>query len=380
MENRAGFWRQNFSGDLAYKSFVPAPLPPNPVVELSNEGINLLMQCHTALGALNAVARRVPSLKVFISMYVRKEAVLSSQIEGTQCTLEDLLDPFAEETSNLDLDEVVNYVAATDYALKRLRELPLCNRFLRESHKVLVGQQRGKEKLPGEFRSSQNWIGGNGSSLKTARYIPPNVEDMLVALDNWERYIHSPENIDPLVKVALLHYQFETIHPFLDGNGRVGRLFIILFLLEKKVLTEPILYISYFLKLNQQEYYDRLTLVRKTGDFEQWICFFLEALREAAKAALESIDLLDELHKHSLEQLVSKVPTRQLDNVGKVFSYLESHPIIEITKTAQVLEMPYNSVARAVTQLQKLGILVEARKKGRSVVYAYKQYLDILNK
>lgn len=379
MNNRAGWWRQNLSGELAYDSFVPSPLPPDPVVALGNEDINLLMQCHSALGALNAVALRVPSLKVFVSMYVRKEAVLSSQIEGTQCTLEDLLNPFVESTTNIDLDEVVNYVSAMNYALERLKELPLCNRFLRELQKVLIGKQRGCERFPGEFRSSQNWIGGTSSSLKNARYIPPNVEDMLVALDNWEKYIHDFDYIDPLVKVALLHYQFETIHPFLDGNGRVGRMFVLLFLMEKQLLGEPILYISYFLKLNQQEYYDRLTLVRKTGDYEQWIRFFLETLRDAAHASLNSIDKLDALHKHSLEQIVGIIPKRQLNNVGSVFAYLESHPIIEIGKTAEALNMPYNSVARAVTQLQKLGILQLTRKNGRSSVYAYKVYLDILN-
>ena len=380
MTNRAGFWRQNLSGELAYKSFVPAPLPPNPVVELSNEGINKLMQAHVALAGLNAVAMRIPSNKLFISMYVRKEALLSSQIEGTQCTLDDLLDPFVESNVNKDVDEVVNYIKAMDYALKLTASLPLCNRFIRQVHKVLLGNVRGQDKLPGEFRTSQNWIGGQGSNLNNARYIPPNVEDMQLALSNWEKYIHENDDIDALVKIALLHYQFETIHPFLDGNGRIGRLFIMLFLLENKVLCEPVLYISYYLKLNRIEYYDRMTQVRQTGNFEQWIIFFLDALREAANEAIKAIDALDELHKESLAVILNYIPKRQLENAGKVFFYLEEHPIIEIGKTSAALDMAYNSAARVVKEFINLGILQKTRQEGRTVIYSYEKYLHILKK
>lgn len=378
MANRAGYWKQNFSGELAYSSFVPAPLPLNPVVELSNRGINALIQAHQALAALDAISSRVPSNNLFISMYIRKEALLSSQIEGTQCTLDDLLDPFVDQNVNQDLDEVVNYVKAMNYALKRVKDLPLCNRLVREIHRELIGKLRGSDKLPGEFRSSQNWLGGQGSSLHNARYIPPNVEDMHIALANWENYIHEDNEVDNLVKVALLHYQFETIHPFLDGNGRVGRMFIILFLLERHVLSTPVLYISYYLKLNRIEYYDRMMEVRRSGDYEQWIVFFLEALCESAKGALKTIDELDELHKQNMAKILTIVPKRQLEHAGKIYSYLEGHPIIEIGQTAAALDMAYNSVARVVKLLVAHNILVQARRQGRTVIYAYEQYMNVL--
>lgn len=380
MANRAGYWRKNYSGELAYESFVPAPLPPNPVVELSNRGINALMQAHQAIAALNAVSNRVPSKKLFVSMYVRKEALLSSQIEGTQCTLDDLLDPFVEENINQDVDDVVNYIKAMNYAIERAKNFPLCNRFVREVHRELIGELRGADKSPGEFRSSQNWLGGQGSNLRNARYIPPNVEDMHIALADWENYIHANDELDDLVKVALLHYQFETIHPFLDGNGRVGRMFIVLYLLERQVLSSPVMYISYYLKLNRTEYYDRMMQVRRTGDYEQWIVFFLDALKEAAEEALEAIDALDELHKQNMANILTMVPKRQLENAGAVFTYLEAHPIIEIGKAAEALGMAYNSVARVVKLFVEQGLLTVARHKGRTTIYVYSQYMDILRK
>ena len=380
MSNRAGFWRENFHGDLAYKSFVPAPLPPNPVIELSNNGINKLMQAHTALAGLDAVASRLPNINLFISMYVRKEALLSSQIEGTQCTLDDILDPLVDENINQDVTDVVNYTMATKYALNRLETLPLCNRFLREVHAVLLANLRGSEKQPGEFRTSQNWLGGTETNLQNARYVPPNVPDMQKALDNWEKYIYEPEEIDDLVKIALLHYQFETIHPFLDGNGRIGRLFIILYLMHKKIISQPVLYISYFLKLNRIEYYDRMMEVRRTGDFEQWIVFFLQALKEAAINATATIDALNELHKESMARILSNIPKRQLPNAGKLFGYLEAHPIIEISKTATALKLPYNSIARVVKEFIALGILMQTSTKAKSRIFTYTAYMEILKK
>lgn len=380
MTNRAGFWRENFKGELAYQSFVPAPLPPNPVVELSNDCLNKLMQAHASLAALEAIATRIPDINMFISMYVRKEALLSSQIEGTQCTLDDILDPLLENNINRDIEEVINYIQAVKYAMERLKSFPLCNRFIREVHGVLLQHGRGQDKQPGEFRISQNWLGGNGSTLKTARYIPPNVEDMLSALDNWEKYINEKDDIDPLVKVALLHYQFETIHPFLDGNGRIGRLFIVLYLLETKILTQPVIYISYFLKLNRTEYYDRMMEVRRKGDYEQWISFFLQALTIAGKEAVDTIDDLNALHQETFAVIVSNIPKRQLTNAGKLFTYLEAHPIIEINKTAHALGLAYNSVARAVAEFIRLGILIQKDKQGRSKIYIYETYMDILRR
>ncbi len=247
--NRAGIYKTHFRGEEAeYQSFMPYPLPPIPYIDIDHDMLGLLLKSHNALGSLEMLARTIPNTELFMYMYVRKEAVLSSQIEGTQATLEDIFDPQVEENKNRDVHDVVNYIQATEYALKRLTKFPLCNRLLKETHSVLMEEVRGQEKNPGEFRYSQNWIGGQGSTLKNARYIPPHPDDMNEAMSDLEKYMNEDDDIDYLIRAALIHYQFETIHPFLDGNGRIGRLLIILFLIEKKVLSTPALYISYFLK------------------------------------------------------------------------------------------------------------------------------------
>lgn len=234
MTNRAGTLVSNLSGEMAYESFRPTPLPPNPPIDVSGELLTKLIDANKKIATLEALSSRIPNMGLFVSMYVRKEALLSSQIEGTQCTLEDILNPFIENNFNRDVSDVVNYIRATEFATLRLKTLPLCNRLIKETHAVLLESVRGGEKNPGEFRYSQNWIGGQGSTLKNARYIPPNPIDMLAAMSDLEKYINSDETLDPLIQVALIHYQFETIHPFLDGNGRVGRLLITLFLIEKE--------------------------------------------------------------------------------------------------------------------------------------------------
>ena len=281
-KNRAGYYRTNLTGEAAYQSFVPSSLPPEPDIEPDQDMIRLLIKANTQITTLNEIAKHIPNMNLFVSMYVRKEALMSSQIEGTQATLEDVFDPMLDTNRNRDVADVVNYIKATEYAILRLETLPLCNRLLRETHAILMENVRGQEKNPGEFRHSQNWIGGQGSTLKTARFIPPNQEDMTIAMSDLEKYINEDNTTDYLIRAALIHYQFETIHPFLDGNGRIGRLLITLYLMEKKLLTTPALYISYFLKRNRIEYYDRMTEVRNKGDYEQWIRFFLQAIYECA--------------------------------------------------------------------------------------------------
>ncbi|MDB7957770.1 Fic family protein [Flavonifractor plautii] len=380
MENRAGYFKSNLSGDMAYQSFVPAPLPPVPPVDLGNEGLNLLIQANRQLALLEGLAARIPNMDLFVSMYVRKEALLSSQIEGTQATLDDVLDPLLDENANRNVADVINYIKASEFAIKRLQELPLCNRLIKETHAVLMEGVRGQEKNPGEFRYSQNWIGGQGSTLKNARYIPPNPEDMKDAISDLEKYMNAEDSLDPLVRAALIHYQFETIHPFLDGNGRVGRLLITLFLMEKKILTTPALYISYFLKRNRIEYYDRMTEVRRKGNYEQWITFFLQAVMESAEDAVHTIDQLTALHDKNMTLLMEGVAKRQSDTLKKLFAYLEANPIIEVKKTSQALEMAYNTIARAVAVLVEKGILVQSEKAGKTRIYSYSEYLDILRK
>ena len=377
--NRAGAFISNLSGEMSYQSFRPAPLPPNPPISLSNELLSKLIDANKKLSMLEGLSSRIPNIDLFVSMYVRKEALLSSQIEGTQCTLDDIFNPNIENNTNLNVSDVVNYIKATEYALNRLQSLPLCNRLIKETHAVLMEGVRGQEKSPGEFRYSQNWIGGQGSTIRNARYIPPNPGDMQTAMSDLEKYMNSDDSLDPLIQAALIHYQFETIHPFLDGNGRVGRLLITLFLMEKHLLSRPVLYVSYFLKINRIEYYDRMTQVRVSGDYEQWVIFFLEALSNSANDAIQTIDKLTTLHNKSLS-LFDDLSKRLKTNVLKVFNYIESNPIIDIQKTAASLEMSYNTASKIVSLLVEKGILQQTDKSGKARIFSYSEYLDILRK
>ena len=376
--NRAGKYVDNLTGEAAYQSFKPNPLPPIPEIEMEEEIVRRLIDANKQLVKLDTASQLIPNADLFISMYVRKEALISSQIEGTQCTLDDVLDPEVETNTNLDVSDVINYVKATQYALKRLEKLPICCRLIREVHEVLMEGVRGQDKTPGEFRSSQNWIGPANCSLKDARYIPPNVEDMQNAMSDLEKFINENIDYDPLIRVALIHYQFETIHPFLDGNGRIGRLLILLYLMEQGLLVKPVIYISYFLKKNQIEYYDRISEVRRSGNFEQWIRFFLDAVSKAASDSLEAIRQLSALHDRNIEKLPKTA--RSKDNLRAVFDYIEQYPIIDIKKTAKELEVSYNTVATAVKKLVEIGILQKTTNAARNRVFAYEEQLKILRK
>ena len=376
--NRAGIYVDNLTGEATYQSFKPNPLPPMPEIEMDEEIVKLLVDANKQLVKLDTASQLISNADLFISMYVRKEALISSQIEGTQCTLDDVLDPEVEANANLDVSDVINYVKATQYALKRLERLPLCCRLIREIHEVLMENVRGQDKTPGEFRHSQNWIGPANCSLKDARYIPPNVEDMQNAMSDLEKFINENVDYDPLIRVALIHYQFETIHPFLDGNGRIGRLLILLYLIEQGLLAKPVIYISYFMKKNQIEYYDRISEVRRSGNFEQWIRFFLEAVSKAASDSLETIRQLSALHDTNIEKLPKT--TRRKDNLRAVFDYIEQYPIIDIKRTAKELDISYNTAATAVKRLVELGILQETTNAARNRVFAYEEYLGILRK
>ena len=376
MSNRAGTYRNNLSGDMAYKSFIPNPLPPKPELEIDSDLLDLLIESSRKLAELDGVAKRIPNINLFVSMYVRKEALMSSQIEGTQATLEDVFDPLLDTNTNRDVADVVNYIKATVYAVDRLKTLPLCNRLLRETHAVLMENVRGQEKNPGEFRTSQNWIGGQGSTIKNARYIPPCPEDMDNAISKLEKYINVNDTYDVLIQAALIHYQFETIHPFLDGNGRIGRLLITLYLIEKGALSAPTLYISYFLKKNRVEYYDRMSEVRTKGNYEQWVRFFLQAIKECAEDGILTIDKLDELHKKNLT-IINSMGGR-VKNTLLMFNYIETNPIIDIRKTSQALGVAYNTIATQVKRLIDAGILIQTDSASRNRTFSYKEYLDIL--
>ncbi len=379
MQNRSGSFVTNLSGDAEYRSFRPAPLPPSPPVELDNEATSLLIEANRKVALLDGLSSRIPNMDLFVAMYVRKEALVSSQIEGTQCTLDDVLDPNIETNINGDVSDVVNYIKAAEYAVNRLNTLPLCNRLIKETHSVLLSGVRGSEKTPGEFRYSQNWIGGQGSTLKNARYIPPNPQDMKDAMSDLEKYLNAEDSLDPLIKAALIHYQFETIHPFLDGNGRVGRLLITLFLMETHILSTPSLYISCYLKSNRIEYYDRMTEVRKSGNYEQWILFFLRAIAETAEDAIDTIDKLTALHTKNID-LIDAESSRIKNNLKSLLTYLEKNPIIDVKKTSDALGFSYNTTAKYVDLFCDKGILSQTSKAGKSKIYSYTSYLEILRK
>lgn len=378
-ETRAGSYVTNLSGDAAYRSFRPAPLPPTPPLSLDAEGITLLSEASRKVAFLDGRATSIPDIDPFISMYVRKEAILSSQIEGTQCTLEDILDPNLTENADSDVSDVLNYIRAMSFAIERLKTFPLCNRLIREIHAVLMQGVRGCEKTPGEFRISQNWIGWGGGSLRTARYIPPNPEDMFTAMSELEAFMNSDEALDPLIQAALIHYQFETIHPFLDGNGRIGRLLMILFLLNRGILSAPTLYISVCLKQNRVEYYDRLTEVRTKGNYEQWVTFMLRAMADSADDALKTIDELIALRAESMAKL-SDLTERIRPKVLAFLTYLEKYPIIETQKAAEELGFSYNAAAKYIEILEERGILIQTSKFRKTRFYSYEPYLRILRK
>lgn len=379
MPNRAGKLIQNFSGELAYFSFYPNDLPPQPPLEINASMQGALIEAHRLLALLDGLSDRIPNKDLFISMYVRKEALLSSQIEGTQCTLEDILDPRLEPKQNLDVSDVVNYVQAMHFATEALKKLPLCQRFFRQLHEILMQGVRGAEKTPGSFRTSQNWIGGLGSTLKTAYYIPPNPQDMIECLTALERFIHQEDGMDPLIKSALLHYQFETIHPFLDGNGRVGRMLIPLYLMSQNCLSSPILYLSYYLKANRIEYYDRLSELRRTGNYEQWVHFFLRGIAETASDAISTIDQLGDLHQKDYVKLKSAPPRKQ-GKLLELFTYLETNPILDTVQTAKALSWSRTTTATYISELCDLQILRPFSKSGKAQIFAYDAMLEILRK
>ncbi len=377
--HRAGQFVPNLFGDMAYASFRPTPLFPG-IVENDEEMVSLLVDAHRMLALLDGLTDRIPNINLFVAMYVRKEALLSSQIEGTQATLEDVLDPLLEENTNRPVGDVVNYIKATEYAVHRLDTLPLCNRLVRETHAVLMAGVRGQEKSPGEFRTSQNWIGGAGSTLKNARYIPPNPQDMVEGMSDLEKYIHGEDGTDHLIRTALIHYQFETIHPFLDGNGRVGRLLIVLYLMDKNLLSVPALYISCYLKQNRIEYYDRMSEVRRTGDYGQWVKFFLRAVARSAEDAVETVNALELLHRQTEMKLQTAFTSRKREGAERMLAYIEKNPIIEIQRTADDMGIAYNTAKAMVRSFCENGILIESEKRGRTQIYAYESYLAILRK
>lgn len=362
------------------RAFVPVPLPPDPALGLSKARQRLHEQALLACGRLDAITALLPEPHLFLYAYVRREAVLSSQIEGTQSSLSDLLLFELDGAPGAPIDDVVevsNYVDALDHGLQRMREgFPLSNRLLREMHAKLLARGRGANKQPGEFRRSQNWIGGTRPG--NAHYVPPpppHVEPCMAAL---ERFLHEgDEQHGALVKAALAHVQFETIHPFLDGNGRVGRLLIALMLHHDEVLHQPLLYLSLYLKRHRAEYYRLLDGVRADGDWEAWLDFFLEGVLETATGAVETAHRLLGLFSSDAERV--RDLGRAAANALRVFNAFRERPLGTINDLADRTGIAYSTAARAVDALQNLDIVHELTGRRRNRVYAYSQYLAILN-
>lgn len=376
--NRAGFFMNSAVG---YKSFVPAELPPNPPIQYDDELQGLLSLADRKLGRLDGVTQILPNPELFVAMYVKKEAVLSSQIEGTQASFVDVLSTEynqADDQRHDDVKEVINYVDAMNWGLEQLASFPLSLRLIRNIHARLIHNTRGVNKNPGEFRTSQNWIGPAGCTLNTATFVPPTVPDMNVALGDLELFIHQEDFIPALVKIAMIHAQFETIHPFLDGNGRMGRLLITFWLCQQNILTKPLLYLSFYFKKNRAEYYDRLMAVRKNGDWENWIKFFLRGIAEVSDEATESARAILKIKEDATNALYKKDGTNS--NYQRLLNYLFEQPFIKRSDVEQYLDVSNPTAGSILEVFCQMNILVDCTPdKARNKMYAFGKYLDILN-
>jgi Fic family protein len=369
---RAGRFVQQTTG---YKAFIPAPLPPDPPLTYSGELQSLLSDADRNIGRLDALASMLPNPDLFVAMYVRHEAVLSSQIEGTQSTLEDVLafeaDALQSDTPK-DVEEVVNYVRAMNHGLERLPDLPLSLRLLREIHAELMKGVRGGEKSPGEFRTSQNWIGGRGSSLRDAAFIPPPPHEVINVLGQLENFLHAERSRVPLlIRCGLAHAQFETIHPFLDGNGRVGRLLITLMLCEEKALSRPLLYLSLFLKAHRAEYDDRLTVIRMQGHWEQWLMFFLRGVSATALAATQTAkDIVALRDKHRSEVAKNAKALTLLDHLFR-------YPTVSVNSVRKLMDCTFPTASKLIADFESRGWLLEVTGNERNRLWRYQPYLNL---
>ena len=362
------------------QAFVPAPLPPSPPIDWAPELLLAFDSATLALGRLDSASTMLPSTPLFLYMYVRKEAVLSSMIEGTQSSLSDLLLYEIDQEPGVPLEnvqEVSNYVAALEHGLQRMREgLPLSLRLIREMHAILLSHGRGSHASPGEFRRSQNWIGGTRPG--NAYYVPPPADNVLECMGDLEKFLHDiPVATAPLLKAALTHIQFETIHPFLDGNGRLGRLLITLILYEQNVLREPLLYLSLYFKTHRQYYYDLLNSVRKDGDWEAWLQFFAEAVTATATQGVDSIRKLATMA--DTDRATINTFGRAATSASQIHAALLERPIVSANWLAQQTGLTIATVNSSLAHLGKAGIVRQLNEGKRNRLFAYAQYMDILN-
>ena len=365
----------NYVHQGTFKSFIPVDINRDWILD-DMEVIELLSQADRQLGRLDMYSEHTPNIELFISMHVLKEATKSSKIEGTKTNIEDALqdkEEIAEEQRD-DWEEVQNYINALNSAINSLDKLPLSSRLIKMAHKVLLQGVRGKHKIPGQFRTSQNWIGG--ASIADATFIPPPHQEVSRLMGDLEKFSHNEEiKLPHLLKVALIHYQFETIHPFLDGNGRVGRLLITLYLVEKEILKKPILYLSDFLERNRQLYYDNLMKVRTSNDIKQWFKFFLVGIIETAKGSIETFDNIMKLQKE-VDSKIQGLGARA-SNARAVVSQLYIRPLINVQKVADLTELSLPSAYKLVNELEQLGILKEITGAKRGKQYWFDEYLNL---
>lgn len=375
---RLGRFVETAVGGERVKAFVPPPLPPNPPLEITGL-LTRLSAAERALGRLDGVSILLPNKELFLYMYVRKEAVLSSQIEGTQSTLSDLLRFETEAISGEPVDdirEVSNYVDAMMFGLERMRQLPLSLRLIREMHQRLLDSGRGGRGSPGEFRTSQNWIGGTRPG--NAMFVPPPANEVMTCLGDWERFIHEETpSIPPLIKAGLIHVQFETIHPFLDGNGRLGRLLITLFLCATGVLQQPLLYLSLYFKSRRPDYYRLLQEVREYGTWEAWLEFFLDGVAETADQAFETANRIARLFHDDRERIVRE--SERTGSVLQIHEIMRTSPYLTAASAAKRSGLTVPTVNAALDQLQRLGVVEEATGRRRGRVFVYRAYMDILS-
>ena len=371
--NRAGYL---YHVQSDYDCFVPNSLF-NIEIKYDDELIDLLTIANNVLGRLDGISINLPDRDLFISMYVEKEAVVSSQIEGTQASLSDVLQKDASKVK--ETEEIVNYVHALNYGVELLDKLPISIRYFKEIHKELLKGVRGESKNPGELRHSQNWIGPQGCNLSNATFIPPSVDKMLEALNDLEIYMNENTNVPLLIKIALIHYQFETIHPFLDGNGRLGRLMIPLWLKENKFLSNPLIYLSLYFKQNRTEYYGLLMDVRFKGKYEEWIKFFLKGIIEMSNNSIDTINNIQNL----MIKVNNKIDSLNVKNKLTFYNtmkYVYEHPYFDSTNLREYLLVTKPTISKIINELIILGIIVPVEQKQRYVKYSFKEYVDILEK
>jgi len=381
MERQTGRYQITTTLGEEVRAYIPFPLPPEPPLEFDLELHELLGEANRGLGALDAMALILPDISLFLYMYIRKEAVLSSQIEGTQSSLSDLLLFESERQPGVPLDdvqEVSNYVSAMNHGLKRLRgdQFPLSLRLLRDLHEKLLAKGRGYDKMPGEFRTSQNWIGG--SRPGKARFVPPPPsEEMHKSLSDLEKFLHDePVRTPPLIKAALAHVQFETIHPFLDGNGRLGRLLITFILCNEHAIREPLLYLSFYFKQHREEYYALLQNVRETGDWEGWLRFFLTGVAETSQAAVKTMRDSVALFEKDRTRLSG---TRSASSALRVHEVMQRKPIVSISEVAELSSLSPPTVSAVFQQMEELGMVREITGNQRNRLYAYHGFIKLLS-